>query len=146
MTAADVADLLPDEAVVLAGRAGSRDEAIEEAGRLLVGVGAVESSYVDAMLEREQSVSTAMGAGLAIPHGTNEAKGSIHRTALSFVRHAAPVDWSGHPVEFVVGVAGVGDDHLELLGKLAEVFTDPDQVDRLRAATSAEEVRAALGG
>ena len=137
-------DVLGDDAVVLAGSASDRDAAIREAGALLVDSGAVEPAYVEAMLERERSVSTHMGSGLAIPHGTNEAKSTIRRTGLSFVRHAEPVDWGGSPVEFVVGVAGAGSDHVELLAHLAGVFVDDDQVARLRAAGSAADVRAVL--
>lgn len=138
-------EILDRSAVLLDGRARTREAAIEEAGALLVGVGAVEESYVAAMHERETSVSTYMGNGLAIPHGTNEAKSSIRRTAISFVRYAEPIDWSGQPAEFVVGIAGAGDDHLTVLSRLAEVFTDDDEIARLRAATSEQEVLAVLG-
>jgi len=127
-----------------AGTAADRDSAITEAGDLLVAQGAVDATYVAAMHEREQSVSTYMGNLLAIPHGTNEAKGSIRRTAMSFVRYATPVDWNGNPVSFVVGIAGAGDDHLTLLSKLATVFLDNDQVARLEAATSPEEIQEIL--
>ena len=110
-------------------------EAISEAGQLLVAAGAVEPSYVDAMHEREKSVSTYMGNGLAIPHGTNEAKDAIRRTGISFVRYAEPVDWKGKPAEFVVGIAGAGKDHLALLTQIAQVFLNADEVAKLRAAT-----------
>ena len=76
-----------------------------------------------------------MGNGLAIPHGTNEAKGAIRRTAISFVRYDLPVDWNGKPAEFVIGIAGAGDDHLALLARIAETFVDADRVAELRAAT-----------
>ncbi len=114
---------------------------------LLVASGAVEASYVDAMHEREQSVSTHMGNLLAIPHGTNEAKSAIRRTG-DLVR-ALPrrgIDWNGKPAEFVVGIAGAGNDHLALLQKLAGVFVDAEQVEKLRAAQSVEEVRGILDG
>jgi PTS system mannitol-specific IIC component len=137
-------DVLATSSIVLGGRARSRDDAIDEAGRLLVAAGAVDESYVASMHDRETSVSTFMGNGLAIPHGTNEAKPSIRRTALSFVRYDEPVDWNGKPAEFVVGVAGAGDDHLALLSRIAGVFTDADQVATLRAASSPEEVQAVL--
>jgi PTS system mannitol-specific IIC component len=137
-------DVLARESVVLAGTAGSRDAAITEAGQLLVDAGAVDPAYVDAMHEREASVSTAMGNSLAIPHGTNEAKGLIRRTGISFVRYDEPIDWNGKPTEFVIGIAGAGDDHLALLSRIAETFTDPDAVARLRDATSADEVLAVL--
>jgi PTS system mannitol-specific IIC component len=136
--------VLATSSIVLSGRATSRDEAIDEAGRLLVEAGAVDESYVASMHDRETSVSTFMGNGLAIPHGTNEAKPSIRRTALSFVRYDRPVDWNGKPAEFVVGVAGAGDDHLALLSRIAGVFTDADQVAALRAATTPDEVTAVL--
>jgi mannitol/fructose-specific phosphotransferase system IIA component len=137
-------DVLDPAGVLLDGRARTRESAIEEAGRLLVGVGAVDESYVAAMHERETSVSTYMGNGLAIPHGTNDAKSAIRRSAISFVRYSEPIDWKGQPAEFVVGIAGAGDDHLTLLSQLAGVFTDDDQIGRLRAADSVDVVLALL--
>ena len=137
-------DVLALQSIVLGGTARTRDDAITEAGDLLVGAGAVDPSYVDAMHEREKSVSTAMGNSLAIPHGTNEAKGLISHTGISFVRYDAPLDWNGKPTEFVIGIAGAGDDHLALLSRIAETFTDPDAVARLRAATTPDEVLAVL--
>ena len=89
-------------------------------------------------------MSTHMGNGLAIPHGTNEAKGAILRTAISFVRYDEPVDWNGKPAEFVLGIAGAGDDHLALLSRIAEVFTDDASVERLRAAQTPDDVLATL--
>jgi PTS system mannitol-specific IIC component len=141
---ADTGGVLALSSIVLGGRASSRDDAIDEAGTLLVAAGAVDESYVASMHDRETSVSTFMGNGLAIPHGTNEAKSSIHRTALSFVRYDQPVDWNGKPAEFVVGVAGAGDDHLALLSRIAGIFTDEQQVEALRAASTPEEVTAVL--
>jgi len=137
-------DVLTASAIVLGGTARNRDDAITEAGRLLVAAGAVDASYVDAMHERETSVSTHMGNGLAIPHGTNESKGAIHRSAISFVRYAEPVDWNGKPAEFVIGIAGQGDDHLALLSRIAETFTDEARVERLRQAATADDVLAVL--
>ena len=138
-------DVLSREAIVLGGQARDRDAAITEAGQLLVASGAVDEAYVEAMHERETSVSTFMGNGLAIPHGTNEAKPSIRRTAISFVRYAEPVDWKGQPAEFVVGIAGAGDDHLTVLSALAGIFTDDDAIARLRSASAPADVLAALG-
>ena len=137
-------EVLDADSIVLAGTATTRDGAIAEAGRLLVACGAVDPSYVDAMQDREASVSTYMGNGLAIPHGTNEAKGAIRRTAMSFVRYPEPIDWNGKPAEFVVGIAGAGQDHMTLLTQIAHTFLDKDEVDRLRDASTVEEIRAVL--
>ena len=92
------------------------------------------------MFDREKSVSTYMGNYLAIPHGTNESKASITRSALSVVKYDPPVDWDGNEVRFAVGIAGHEGGHLEILGKVAVVFADSDEVDRLLTAGTAEEV------
>jgi PTS system mannitol-specific IIA component len=135
-----MSDILALSQIKVPGTAVSKDDAIREAGALLVGSGAVTPAYVDAMFEREKSVSTYMGNYLAIPHGTNEAKDTIQRSALSVVRYDQPIDWDGNEVRFAVGVAGVNNGHLEILNKIAIVFSDMDEVDKLIAARSAEEM------
>ena len=124
--------------------AASREEAIRAAGQILVDAGAVRPEYIDSMLARESSVSTYMGNWLAIPHGTNEAKDSILRSALSFVRYDAPIDWGGDEARFVVGIAGIGDEHLEILSKIAIIFSDEDEVQKLLDAGSSDELVALL--
>ncbi|PFG34964.1 PTS mannitol transporter subunit IICBA [Sanguibacter antarcticus] len=143
---AHTGSILDIGSIVLSGRASSRDEAISQAGQLLVSSGAVPRSYVDFMHERELSVSTHIGSGLAIPHGTNEAKDLVRRTAISFIRYPDGVSWNGKPTEFVVGIAGKGNDHLEVLSRLAQIFVDPAQVEQLRAASTPEEVQHLLEG
>jgi PTS system mannitol-specific IIC component len=136
---------LQEDAIVLGGSARTRDDAISEAGQLLVASGAVDAAYVDAMHERERSVSTHMGNLLAIPHGTNEAKSSIRHTGISFIRYDQPIDWNGKETKFVIGIAGAGNDHLALLGKIAKVFVDKEKVAELERAQSAAEVSRLLG-
>jgi PTS system mannitol-specific IIC component len=137
---AETKQVLRPESVVLGGTGRDMTSAIEEAGRLLKATGAVDDEYIASMHQREQSVSTFMGNGLAIPHGTNEAKGHIAASAVTFVRYAEPIDWQGKPVKFVVGIAGKDKEHLGILAKIAKVFGDKEQVARLEAAGSVDEV------
>jgi PTS system mannitol-specific IIC component len=137
--------MMLDPASVVLDAVGTRDDAITTAGELLVAAGAVDASYVAAMHARERSVSTFMGNGLAIPHGTNESKSAIRRTALSFVRYPEGVDWNGKQVKFVVGIAAAGDDHLKVLQRIAEIFADKEQVARLENAATAGDVLDVLG-
>ncbi|MDZ4354132.1 MAG: PTS mannitol transporter subunit IICBA [Arthrobacter sp.] len=134
------AGILVAESVVLNGTATTRDAAIDEAGRLLLDRGAVDAGYLDAMHEREESVSTYMGSYLAIPHGTNAAKDHIMKSAVSVVRYPNGIDWNGKEVKFVVGVAGINNEHLHILSSIAKVFTNKAQVAQLEAATTVEEV------
>ena len=142
-TTADVEpEILARSSIVLDGSATNAASGIDEAGALLVAAGAVHESYVQAMHDREATVSTFMGNGLAIPHGTGDAKESITRSAMSFVRHPEGIDWGGSEVNFVIGIAGVGNEHLTLLQNVAMTFSDPSQVTRLEEATTAEEILA----
>ena len=139
------AGILVAESVVLNGTATTRDAAIDEAGRLLLDRGAVDAGYLDAMHEREESVSTYMGSYLAIPHGTNAAKDHIMKSAVSVVRYPNGIDWNGKEVKFVVGVAGINNEHLHILSSIAKVFTNKAQVAQLEAATTVDEVLALFG-
>ncbi|MDO4917000.1 MAG: PTS mannitol transporter subunit IICBA [Rothia sp. (in: high G+C Gram-positive bacteria)] len=132
--------ILSADSIKLDATATDRDNAIEQAGQLLVATGSVDNSYVAAMHEREASVSTFMGNGLAIPHGTNEAKSAIHKSAMSFIRFAQPVDWKGKPVTFAIGIAGADGEHLELLQKVAKIFSNKASVAQLEEAKTAQEV------
>ncbi|MFC8041075.1 PTS mannitol transporter subunit IICBA [Paenarthrobacter sp. NPDC057355] len=133
------------ESVVLNGTSRDRDAAIDEAGQLLLDRGAVDMSYVHAMHEREESVSTYMGSFLAIPHGTNAAKEHINHSAVSIVRYPEGIDWGGKQVKFVVGVAGINNEHLHILSSIAKIFTNKAQVAQLEQATTVDEVLELFG-
>jgi PTS system mannitol-specific IIC component len=105
----------------------------------------VDAGYVGSMHDREKSVSTYMGNLLAIPHGTNEAKSMIQRSAISVVRYPEGIQWNGNPVKFVIGIAGANNEHLELLSKIAEVFLDPDAIAKLEQATTREQIADTFG-
>ncbi|WP_458108273.1 PTS mannitol transporter subunit IICBA [Arthrobacter sp. R3-55] len=133
------------ESVILNGTAMDRDAAIDEAGKLLLDRGAVDVSYVHAMHEREESVSTYMGSFLAIPHGTNDAKEHINHSAVSIIRYPQGIDWGGKQVKFVVGVAGLNNEHLHILSSIAKIFTNKAQVAQLEEATTVDEVLELFG-
>jgi PTS system mannitol-specific IIA component len=124
--------------------AADRDDAIRQAGAALIEAGAVDPSYVDAMLERENSVSTFVGEGVAIPHGTLAGKDAVKDDAIVVLRFPAGVDWDGNDVSVAVGIAAKGNGHIALLSQLATVLLDPDKAAALRGATTSDEVYALL--
>jgi PTS system mannitol-specific IIA component len=137
-------ELLAEASINLDASADSRDEAIRLAGAGLLAVGAIDEAYVDAMIDRENSVSTFMGEGVAIPHGTLAAKDSVRKDALSMVRFPGGVDWDGNDVRIAFGIAARGNGHIALLSQLATVLMDPDKAAALRAAESVDDVYALL--
>ena len=139
-------DVLALELVRIHPGSATRDQALAEATDLLVAAGAVTPAYYLSMLDRESTVSTYLGHELAIPHGTMDAQGTVLGTAISFVRYDGGVDWGGRRVTFVVGIAGTGREHLDLLGRIAALFAKPAEVEKLRAATTPEALFALITG
>lgn len=104
----------------------TKEDAIKKAGQLLTDSGYVDQEYVAAMLEREKTFSTFMGNGLALPHGVEAAKKQVKASGISVVTFKEPIDWDGNPVQTVIGIAGVGDEHLEILSMVAEAMLDEE--------------------
>jgi mannitol PTS system EIIA component len=149
MAAISVADgtvtqLLDRRAIRLFERADGREDAIRLCGGTLVETGAVYPAYVEEMLARERSISTYVGEGVAIPHGTLAGKESVRRDALAVLRFPEGVDWGGERVHVCVAIAARGDGHVELLAELAEILLDPERAAALRAATDVEQVHRLL--
>ncbi|SEU11776.1 PTS sugar transporter subunit IIA [Paenibacillus sp. NFR01] len=140
--------ILNENKVVMNAVAKDKYEAITIAGRILVEAGHVTEEYIPKMLEREQVVSTYMGGGLAIPHGTKEGKQYIKSTGLSVVRFPDGVDFGGdEPAFVVIGIAAAGSDHMEILTNVAMIFTEDDAIEKvMNAATPAEIISIFEGG
>jgi len=140
-----MSDIVTKDLIIASGAATTRDEAIREAGNLLLKADAVTPAYVDAMVERERSITTYMGSYLAIPHGTNESKETIKHSAVSLVRYVNPIDWDGNEVRIVVGIAGVNNEHLGILSKIAIIFSDEVEAKKMLDATTVDELYQLLG-
>ena len=125
-------DVIVKESILLNQPSVTKEEAIRKAGELLVARGAVEPAYVDAMQERERMVSTYMGMGIAIPHGTAQAKGTVKKTAISMVQYPEGVDFGAEKAQLVFGIAGIGEEHLDLLAKIAGCLEDPEVLEKMK--------------
>lgn len=118
----------------------SKEEAITAAGKLLHELGYVNESYIPAMLEREKTVSTYMGLGVAIPHGTSEAKDEVKKTGIVMLQYPEGVDFGDEKAYLVFGIAGIGNEHLDLLAKIGTVIEEEENLDKLKKATTPEEI------
>lgn len=116
----------------------TKEEAIRAAGELLVSQGCVEPAYVDAMLDREKLVSTYMGMGLAIPHGTTQAKETVKKTGIVFTQYPEGVYFGEEKAQLVIGIAGVGDEHLELLAKICEALEDEEVLEKMKTTSDVD--------
>jgi phosphotransferase system HPr (HPr) family protein len=138
------AEVLTAEAVQVGAAAADQAEAIDRVGALLVAQGNVTTAYVNAMHAREAIVSTYLGNGIALPHGTSEAQGEVLRTGLAVVQFPAGVPWGEEPARLVIGLAANADEHIAILSRLAGILDDEALCERLGRATDPAEIHAAL--
>jgi len=136
----DPSALLAPESIQLFEQAATKEDAVRMCGQALVSAGAVDVAYVDTMLEREASISTFLGEGVAIPHGTLAGKDAVHRDALCFLRFPDGVEWGAGTATLCIGIAAQGDGHLEILAQLAQILLDPERAEALRKADDPQTV------
>lgn len=118
----------------------SKEEAIQAAGELLAELGYVEPSYIDAMQEREKIVTTYMGLGVAIPHGTSQAKGTVKKTGIVVMQYPEGVSFGDEKAQLVFGIAGVGDEHLDLLEKICGMLEEEEVLEEFKTTDSIDWV------
>jgi mannitol PTS system EIIA component len=136
-----MSEILTPETIELKASLGSQEEAIRRAGALLVANGNVADRYIESLLEREQSVSTYMGNSVAIPHGTNDSKQWITRSGLSVITVPEGVEYGdGEVAHLIIGIAGKGDEHLDILSRISLVVSEEENVERIVQAETKEEL------
>ena len=116
----------------------TKEEAIRASGELLMAHGAVDESYIDAMFEREKAQSVYMGLGVAIPHGTNDAKDSVKKTCVTLHQYPDGVQWGDEKAYLVFGIAGAGDEHLTVLANVARALEDDNVIKKMRTTTDVD--------
>lgn len=136
-----MSEILTTQTVELNVSPEDREDAIRRAGALLVQNGNVEDRYIDSMLEREKSVSTFMGNDVAIPHGTEDSKKWVTRSGLSVLTVPEGVEYGdGDVARLVIGIAGKGDEHLEILSRIALVCSEEENVEKIVNSQTKEEL------
>ena len=133
-------DVFGPGTIALGRSFATKEEAIDAAGQLLVNGGFATPAYVTSMHDRDRDTSVYVGNHVAIPHGTKSSDAEILRTGVSMVQVANGVDFDGDTAYVIFGIAGKADEHLEVLGRIAEFCADENNVEQLRRATTAQEV------
>ena len=136
--------ILEPGAIRLGLSARDKADALGQCGAVLTDIGAATPAYADAIVERELSVSTYVGEGVAIPHGTNASREHIERAAIAFLQIPDGIDWDGNTVYVCIPIASRSEEHVDILQSLAAVLMDPDSAAALRGASSTDEVLALL--
>jgi mannitol/fructose-specific phosphotransferase system IIA component len=138
--------ILSKDRISLQASAADKADAIRKAGQLLVTSGCVLPEYVDGMLTREQSMSTSLGNGVAIPHGVYENRDHILHTGLSVLQLTDGVDWDEEEkVYLVIGIAASADEHVGVLSNLADVIDNEEALAELLKTSDPDVIMRYLG-
>lgn len=124
-------ELLYRENIKVGCKADTQENVIRQVGQMLVDSGYVDQPYVEAMIEREKSFSTFMGNGLALPHGVEAAKKEIKASGIAVMVFPEGTEWGTEKANIVIGIAGVGEEHLQILGVIADKMLAPEATEEL---------------
>ncbi len=140
-----ISELLQENFIELNLSATNKSEAIDHLSDMLSTSGKVNDRghFVKAVLEREKLGSTAIGAGIAIPHARAN---TVNEVSIAFARSGSGIDFNsvdGDPVHLIFLLAAPiesGSLYLKLLARISRLLRYQDLIDDLKKATSKEEV------
>jgi len=134
-------DILTHETIRLQATAETKEDAIRQAGELLVEAGCVKPDYVLGMLEREKTMSTFVGNGVSIPHGQFDDLELVNRSGISVLQVPSGVEWlPGRTAYLIVGIAATHGEHISILQNLAEVVENLDTAKILAKTTDPDVI------
>ena len=140
-----IKDILNPESMIMDLQATTKDEAINEMADLEVATGIVNNKekFVESIWAREKESTTGIGGGIAMPHARNE---YINKARVLFAKSEKGVDYDSldqqpvHLFFMITAPAGADNTHLQALAKLSSLLINPDLVEKLKAAKTADEV------
>lgn len=137
--------VLKKEGIKTGLKSVDKETAIRAAGQLLCDLGFANEDYIQAMVDRENMVSTYMGMGVAIPHGTSNAKETVKKSGIVVMQYPEGVDFGNEKAYLVIGIAGVGDEHLEILGNIVASLEDEELLETLKKNADVDTIMKTFG-
>lgn len=105
-------------------------DVIKEIGKRFIEGGYAEEAYLTGMLEKETVFNTNIGNQIAIPHGVESSRQFIKKSGIVVMTFPEGTDWGdGERVKVVVGIAGKGQEHMDILEKIAVSLSEPEEVE-----------------
>lgn len=113
----------------------------------LVKAGHATEDYLSGMLAREAHISTYLGNGIAIPHGTPETRHAVRETGVQVIVFRQGVEWGeGNIARVVVGIAARSNEHLDILRQLTHALSDDCVPASIEKAETSADILAILTG
>lgn len=133
-------ELLNEKNILLNLENESKEEAIIRAGNLLFNNGYVGYEYINSMLEREKRISTYIGYGVAMPHGTEFGKEQVKRAGIVVLQYPEGINFGGQKAYLLIAIAAKGEEHLEILSNIAQALGDVEAIENLKTTKNSKDV------
>lgn len=133
-------ELLNEKNILLNLENESKEEAIIRAGNLLFNNGYVGYEYINSMLEREKRISTYIGYGVAMPHGTEFGKEQVKKAGIVVLQYPEGINFCGQKAYLLIAIAAKGEEHLEILSNIAQALGDVEAIENLKTTKNSKDV------
>ena len=125
----------------------TKDEALIRVVGALTDAGHTQPAYLQGMRDREGQISTYLGNGIAIPHGTPQSRDAVLKTGVKVLACPQGVDWGDAQTAYlIVGIAAQDNEHLDILRQLTHALSDDRVPEALSRAENAQAVLDILAG
>ena len=141
-------EILTADNIILNAKPRDKWDAIRMCGEILVNNGYVRPEYIEDMYEREKTASVYIGNHIAIPHGQERSEHNIYESGISVVQVPEGVRFGDTDEEIAYvffGIAGKNNTHLDILGNIAIVCSDLDNVMKIKETKDKQEILDILG-
>ena len=126
----------------------NKHDAISAVSENMIKVGLVKDDYTQSMFDRDRQISTFLGNGIAIPHGTTDKRDSVIQTGLKVIYYPEGVNWDedDNIAYVVIGIAAKSNEHLDILRQLTTAVIAEDTLARIQSVKKPEELLTILQG
>jgi mannitol/fructose-specific phosphotransferase system IIA component len=126
----------------------SKKEAIKDVSEKMIQAKLVKDDYTQAMFDRDKQISTFLGNGIAIPHGTTEKRDNVIQTGIKIIYYPEGINWDedNNIAYVVIGIAAKTNEHLDILRQLTRAVIAEDTLIRIHAVKTSEDLLAILQG
>ncbi|MCD7886829.1 MAG: PTS mannitol transporter subunit IICBA [Clostridiales bacterium] len=132
--------LFGEQNIVLNASFKNKREAIEACADIFIRGGYTDESYKTDMIQRDEEASVYLGSGVAMPHGLAKSKKTILHSGICLIQVPEGVDFDGETAYVLIGVAGRGEEHVDILGHVGETLSDESHIEALIQAKSKKQV------
>lgn len=124
----------------------TKQQAIEAVAKKMIDTDLVQADYQQAMFDREQQISTFLGNGIAIPHGTTDKRDSVLTTGLKVLFCPQGIVWDedDNIAYVVIGIAAKANEHLNVLRQLTHAVIAEDTLERIQQVKTEDDLLAIL--